>query len=84
MLKILFLLLRKANAYIFYLDKKHVQLYFATQFGHLNAKFAPENAKKKPLILTIFVNFRYFDISSLMTSQLQHTWSVGTLFGMIG
>ena len=33
--------------------------------------------------MTILVNFRYFDITSLMTSQLRHTWSVGTLFGMI-
>ena len=31
--------------FLIYLDKKYVQLYFATQFGHLSAKFAPENAK---------------------------------------
>ena len=30
-----------------YLYKKYVQLYFATQFGQLSAKFAPENAKKR-------------------------------------
>ena len=31
--------------FLVYLDKKHVQLYFVTQFGHLGAKFAQENAK---------------------------------------
>ena len=49
-----------------YLDRQHVQLYFAIQFGHLCAKFASENVKK-----TSFVNFRYLDITSLMTSQLR-------------
>ena len=52
MVRIHFLLLIKANACIFvhflvYLDKKNVQLYFATQFGRLSAKFAPENAPQK-------------------------------------
>ena len=30
-----------------YLDMKHAQIYFATQFGHLRANFAQENEKKK-------------------------------------
>ena len=33
--------------FLIYLDKKHVQLYFATEFGNLSAKCAPENAKKR-------------------------------------
>ena len=39
---------------------------------------------KKTSILTIFVHFRYFDITSLMKSQIRHTWSVCTLFGTVG
>ena len=67
--------------FLIYLDKKHVQLYFATQFGHLSAKFAPENAKKKKKKKK--KKRRYFDITSLMTPQLRHTWSVGTLFDIV-
>ena len=33
--------------FLIYLDKKHVQLYFTTQYGHLSAKFAPKNVQKK-------------------------------------
>ena len=32
--------------FLIYLDKKHSQVYFATQFGNLSAKFALENANR--------------------------------------
>ena len=82
------LLLLKVNAcnfvpFLIYLDKKHVQLYFAAQFDHLSAKFAPEIPQKN-VNFDDFCNFRYFDVTSLLTSQLRHIWSFGTLFGMVG
>ena len=46
---------------LIYLDTKHFQLYFAAQFGHLSAKFALAHTKNVD-VLTIFVNFRYFDM----------------------
>ena len=68
--------------FFIYLGKTHVQFYFHTKFGHLGAKFASEMPKN--VDFDDFLNFRYFDITSLTTSQLQHTWSVGSLFGMVG
>ena len=36
----------------------------------------------KTLILTIFDNFRYFDMTSVMSSQSRHTWGCWYLFGI--
>ena len=54
----------------------------ATQFGHLSAKFALEH----PQIQRFgwFVNFHYFDMTSVMTSQLGHIWCGETLFCTVG
>ena len=73
--------------FLIYLDKKHVQHYFATQFGHLSAKVAPGNGTNIDFDDSgKFFKFCFysFDIMLLMTSQLRYTWSVGISFVMVG